>query len=106
MSGRIITLRVDGTVYSIDVPKKRPGLELLQREVGGYIEPVKVRWEGRLREAYVDEDGFAKRLSVNPRSSSIDQWGRELLGPIVIWIPTPKPPAGGPPKIPSTEVSS
>lgn len=97
MSGLLWIIRPDGTEYSLAVESSRPPLDLLQREVGGFIERVRVRWKGRLREAFVDEDGVAKRLALNRKSREIDEYGRTLMGPLVIWIPDPAgvPPGGG-----------
>ena len=37
-----------------------PGLAQLQKLVGGYIERIRVHYENRVRDAYVDEEGVYK----------------------------------------------
>jgi hypothetical protein len=92
MSGRFILISVDGTreLYAVH---DRPGpvsLDKLQKAVGGYIERVKVRYEGRLRDAYVNEDGY--NMPINLAASDITEYDQYIHGPMVIWVPDPKKP--------------
>lgn len=75
--------------------KGRPPLETLQGLVGGYLEPVKVRYEGRVREAYIDEDGRMKNLRFNEMATQLyhNYWRSEsqyIRGNMVVWVPDPK----------------
>ena len=92
MSGKLVRV-APGVEESIHVwaGKGRPPLDMLQDLVGGYIQlwPGGVRFEGRLREAYCDEDGIAKRLRDN--HAAFAKYGADILGPLVIWIPDPAP---------------
>jgi hypothetical protein len=61
MSGTFVKIDVDGTVTKERTELKGSApYDPLSRLVGGFVERVKVRYEGKLRDAYVDEDGFAK----------------------------------------------
>jgi hypothetical protein len=65
-------------------------LEEMQKHVGGYIERVRVRFEGRVRDAYVNEDGMAEELPVNREGTAMltEQYrGNVLLGNVAIWVP-------------------
>lgn len=70
-----------------------PPIEALQKAVGGYVERIRVRFKGKLRDCYVDEDGWGKRLEHNPRvtalcsSEFVRMFGNVLLGPAAIWVP-------------------
>lgn len=97
MSGQLLRIDVDGTLTKEVVTGKGPDLATLQRLVGGYIERIKVRWNGRLRDGYVDEDGISKfphrinkeacRLAAGAHGGEV-KW--RLVGPIVIWVPDAK----------------
>jgi hypothetical protein len=97
MSGLMVILRADGAEHRIEVANlKEPSLQVLQRAVGGYIEPVVVLWEGIRRQAYVNEDGISKRLPPNTRATTAYHaamrenhrpFASTLLGDVVIWIP-------------------
>jgi hypothetical protein len=101
MSGKLVIISTDETVREVEVTSKMPSLEMLQRHVGGYIERVKVRWEGRIRDAYVDEDGISKGLESNQLAHQMrfdrvlgpaalfHQETSMLFGPCVIWVPDP-----------------
>lgn len=89
MARKLVRIAPDGTVTETPVlEKKGPGLELLHSQVGGYIELVRVRYEGKVRDAYVDEDGLSKGLAPNPHAMAIAANPHNLVGPIVIWIPS------------------
>lgn len=65
----------------------KPSLRVLQESVGGYIELVKVRWQGKIRDAYVDEDGISKQLAPNLRASDLTVNNHRIFGPMVIYVP-------------------
>jgi hypothetical protein len=68
--------------------KGQPPLEVLQRLVDGYIEPITAIWDNRKRRAYVDEDGIPKNLM--PNWTAMRLLPREtphfIVGPMVIVI--------------------
>ena len=72
---------------TIIVIEKEPSLEQLQKAVGGYIEVVKVRFEGKIRDAYVNEEGLLKQLPYNPYASELSVNRHHLVGNIAIWVP-------------------
>ena len=99
MSGKLVRIGVDGVLNTTLVVEKEPALSLLQKLVGGYVEPVCVTWEGVARDAYVDEGGKNKQLAMNDLASTafakyhggvIDV----LCGPVVVWVPAPRMPLG------------
>lgn len=61
---RLVTIHPDGE-RSERRYEKRPTLEDLQAAVGGYVEHVKVKYKGKIRDAYVNEDGKLKNLPFN-----------------------------------------
>lgn len=93
MSGLLIKVNPDGTrVEEVWGKRGPPNWETLKRLVGGYIEMVQVRYEGRLRDAYVNEDGFGERLPYNPHGTALlggrfEGTGTTIVGPLVIWVP-------------------
>lgn len=93
MSGLLVVVSPDGTQRAIPwIKHGQPDLKILQEAVGGYIERVQVRWEGKLRYAYVNEDGHALRLAINAAGTSLLSQrlsGSFLVGPVAIWIPDP-----------------
>jgi hypothetical protein len=54
-----------------------PDWEFLNKLVGGYIESVKVQYEGRIRQAYVNTSAFIN-------------FGIDIVGPLVVWVPDKK----------------
>jgi hypothetical protein len=70
-------------------------------ELGGFdcAAPLKVRWEGRARDAYVDDNGFMniEKTGYNPRLRQLcaDYYRvnvaqiQHFAGTAVIWVPTP-----------------
>lgn len=84
---QLVTIAVDGTVTREDFAK-RPDLKPLQKAVGGYIERIKVRFEGKVREAYANEDGFSLGLGINREAGRISaEFGYQgIVGPIAIII--------------------
>lgn len=93
MSGLLIVISPDGTKRAIPwIKRGPPDLKILQESVGGCIERVRVRWEDRVRDAYVNEDGHALRLAINAAGTSLLSQrlaGSFLVGPVAIWIPDP-----------------
>lgn len=104
MSGVYIVIAPDGNQRRLKEPKKGRQLDMLQQLVGSpvrkaYVERVRVTFEGRVRDAYVDEDGIMKQLPVNNHATRLlakpfDRNRQVLWGTMVIWVPDPKPNGG------------
>ncbi len=95
MSGKLITIFPSGTQAVQYWTKSRsPDWETLQGAVGGYIERINVHWEGRFRQAWVNENGLAKGLPPNPHARALIARtrfaGQTIVGQIVIWVPDPR----------------
>jgi hypothetical protein len=97
MSGRLISISPTGIVVEIHTKPKKGESSLPYEEcrqmVGGFLERVQVRFEGRVRDAYVDEDGISKGLMKNVFATVklTELWkGNTLYGPCVVWVPDPK----------------
>lgn len=92
--GKLITIRPDGTRKEVRLSAK-PTLDQLQWEVDGYIERVRVRIEGRVRDAWVNEDGIAENLPINRPAMDLlaapFNPRNTLLGNLTVWVPDPKP---------------
>lgn len=95
MSGKLIVIRPDGTETEESWMKSgTPNWETLKRLVGGYIERIRVRYDGKVRDAYVNEDGLSERLEVNYHAMHIlappfSASHNTIVGPVVIWLPNP-----------------
>lgn len=70
MQGKMIVIRVDGTIEATEIVKQ-PKLEELQAAVGGYLEgvPLLDTYEGADCIAYCNEEGKLKRLPMNVKAS-------------------------------------
>ena len=95
MSGTLHTVAANGIhQFSRWEMRRPPDLETLRRLIGGgYIERVQVNWEGRCRQAYVDEDGIQKQLQINPFAMKLltPRWqGSRIWGTLVVWVPDKK----------------
>jgi Domain of unknown function (DUF3846) len=97
-NGTIVIIRPDGTETQQHFSVTNT-LKPLQEAVGGYIEGVRVRYKGRVRDAYVNEDGLAENLPPNPKAARMRAaacpgllagWNH-IVGNLAIWIPDPKP---------------
>lgn len=51
------------------IPRGSKELKVLQEHVGGYIEIVRVKYNGRMYQAYVNEDGRSLELAENLRAT-------------------------------------
>lgn len=92
MNGRMTIIHPTGHSEARDLTAP-PGLDALQKAVGGYIETVPLfeRFEGEPCVAYCNEDGKIQGLTINPAASRL--WYNlvpqakgvdVLVGPIVI----------------------
>jgi hypothetical protein len=92
-SGTLVTINPDGS-RSEQRLTKSPTLEQLQKQVGGYIERVRVRADGRVRDAYVNEDGLMQGLPINRHAGAMlakPFVGLSIVGPLTYFVPDPKP---------------
>jgi hypothetical protein len=93
MSGRLVVVYPDGAI-TVHSHRGTPDLDTLQGLVGGFIERVSIRWNGRVRDAYVDEDGLSKWLPYNHHATQLTKGtqfeGCRLHGNLVVWIPDPR----------------
>jgi len=95
MSGILIKIGPDGRKELHEYGARgTPKWEVLYGLVGGYIERVRVRYEGKLRDAYLNEEGLLKGLPINKYAHKLIQDAESnyavqqyFVGPIVIWIP-------------------
>jgi len=61
-------------------------LETAQKLVGGYVELIRVKVDGTIRDALVDEDGISKGKPINQRATKLYKYSN-IVGTMVIWIP-------------------
>ena len=85
-SGEYITLSADNKL----------DLRLIGLAIGaGTVERVQVRYEGRIRDCWLDEEGALKGRQLNPEVKRLAEarYGapcQDFSGPGAIWIPTPR----------------
>ena len=97
MSGKLVKIGIDGyneTVYRHE-KSGPPPYSAINKAVGGYIERVRVRYCGKIRDAYVDEEGIIKGLPPNyPATKLLDgvfkNYQGVLHGPVIVWVPDPR----------------
>lgn len=101
MTYHVFTITPDGAVTHGEQPKA-PELDQLQALVGGYIELIpgfhKLEYNGKVYsrgQAFADEDGHRKRLTLNQRASIA--WRKsaplsrgQLVGPVVFCAKEPR----------------
>ena len=99
MGGKLVVIQPNGISHIITILDKSWKLEKVQELVGGYIEQVKVRYEGKVRDAYVNEDGISQGLQFNQEATDLYlgylkgselRYLPQIVGTMVIWIPNPK----------------
>lgn len=95
-SGTLVVIKPDGTQTEARLSGRDvPTLEALQAAVGGYIERVRVRFQGRVRDGYVNEEGALNGLPNNKRATALlanptlTVTGF-LQGNLAVWVPDPK----------------
>ena len=81
MQKRVTIIRADNSVEILK-PDKKPTLEQMQKWVGGYIETLDVRYEGKAGTMVVNEEGRIYNLSPNLVASEIA--GLLILGDVFI----------------------
>lgn len=86
--GQLLVIRANGNRETLHfVPGQRPLLSSMQALVGGDIEQIAVRVDGKVREAYVDEEGRRKNLPFNAAASELSCNGHRICGTMIVWIP-------------------
>lgn len=93
MAGRVIIIKPDGTREEMrHEGKGLPELEVLQKIVGGWIEmlPGGVTFEGRVRKAFVNEEGLLRGMPANPAATGMCRLQHRLVGNMAVWVPDPK----------------
>lgn len=93
--GTIVVVKPTGEYIHLPADKKLD-LRLIYMAIGAStVERIKVRYEGRVRDAYLDEEGIMNGKRPNPeiRRLAALYYGPNIqtfLGSAAIWIPTPK----------------
>lgn len=92
-AGTLVVVPPDGPHYSMEV--KKLDIQEVNKLVGGYVERIKVRWEGRIRDCYLNEEGLLRQLPFNPyiRKLAEDHYKvqcQPFAGTGVIWVPNPR----------------
>lgn len=94
--GTIVVVKTTGEHITLPADDKLD-LRLIYLAIGANtVERIKVRYEGRVRDCYVDEEGWlppAKRPNPALRKLAEAYYGapcQEFAGAGAIWIPTPR----------------
>lgn len=94
--GTIVVVKPTGEYIHLPADKKLD-LRLIYMAIGAStVERIKVRYEGRVRDAYLDEEGIMNGKRPNPEIKKLAEayYGRPcqtFLGSAAIWIPEPAP---------------
>jgi len=82
----LVVIQPDGSETRTEYRGFEPGLEILQKAVGGYIELVRVTYDGRLCDAFVNEEGKLHGLAINGRATQLcaEFLDDVIVGPIAI----------------------
>ena len=89
--GTMVLLKTDGTEEHIE--SKKLDLHKMYDLIGcSIVERVKVRYEGKVRDCYLDEEGLYHQTAPNPavKKMAEDYYGAPcqiFMGNAVIWIP-------------------
>lgn len=81
----MVKINPDGSRETRQVPRRgEPTFEDIKGFLGGYYERVQMRYEGRIRYAYVDEEGLIKGLPFNEEvTRNLDGHFKNYAGMIV-----------------------
>lgn len=94
--GKLVRVSALGEMTETRIEDRNgPGHTILNTLVGGYFERIRVRYEGKIRDAYVDEEGLLKGLPVNSwvhdkLDGVFKGYSAPIAGPVVIWVPDAK----------------
>jgi hypothetical protein len=83
MTKHLRLIEPDGTESLHAYEREEPSLEMLQGLVGGYVEPIVVLYEGKRKQAFMDEDGLMKKLPPNPKATLLVYGRATARAPIV-----------------------
>jgi len=92
---QIIVVKPSGEYITLPADNKLD-LRLIGLAIGaGVVERVQVRYEGRIRDCWLDEEGLLKGRQLNPEVKRLAEarYGvpcQDFAGPGAIWIPTPR----------------
>jgi hypothetical protein len=91
--GTLVVISPEGQVT--EVPVKKLDISEIQAAVSGYVERIKVRYEGKVRDCYLNEEGLLRGMPYNPKIRELAEayYGRpcqDFAGVGVIWVPTPR----------------
>jgi hypothetical protein len=83
-------IAVDGSITIIAQEKET--LTQLQNLVGGYIERVRIKYLGKVRDAYANEEGILNGMPINFLATKLYQETYEskeigIVGPLVVVMP-------------------
>jgi hypothetical protein len=91
----IVVVKPTGEYITLPADDKMD-LRLIGLAIGaGVVERVKVRYEGRVRDCWLDEEGWLNAKRPNPEVKKLAEayYGvpcQEFAGSGAIWIPTPR----------------
>lgn len=72
----LLIVAADGSETRTPFTGKGPTYQQLRDAVGNIIQPVSVFWQGKTRQAYVDEEGLLRGLPINERATEAwRKWG-------------------------------
>ena len=80
---KLWVIHPDGEQYTHEM-EKSPSLEWLQKQVGGYIEHVTGKMDGKQVDMIVNEEGLLLHLPENPIASLVAQ--RSIVGTAVVFV--------------------
>ena len=87
---RYIIIKETGEIDYHEMPfKKKWDLPTLQKNVGGYIEAVQLKIQGKKYSGWANEEGLQKNLSINTKATTFYQEyhkkdGIALVGPVIV----------------------
>lgn len=92
----IVVVKPSGEIVNLPADNKLD-LRLIYLAIGANcVERIKVRYEGKVRDCYLDENGWlppAKRPNPTIKKMAEDYYKapcQEFAGSAAIWIPTPR----------------
>jgi hypothetical protein len=91
----IVVVKPTGEYITLPADDKMD-LRLIGLAIGaGVVERVKVRYEGKVRDCWLDEEGWINQKRPNPEVKKLAEayYGvpcQEFAGSGAIWIPTPR----------------
>jgi hypothetical protein len=98
--GKIVVVKTTGEEITLPADDKLD-IRLMYLAIGcNVVERIKVRYEGKVRDAYLDEEGLLRPVvRMNPKIKEYAEayYGRpcqDFAGNAAIWIPTPRKPKG------------